>query len=302
MTIFWNGDEQRLRALWRLLAQAALAAAFALITILLVAEPLTAAHKAGRFLPSLNKESYDRAINMIVGPLLVVAFAASVWVAARYIDRRPSLDRLGIRFDLRGWLGLFLGMSVGALLMTIVFGVEWFMGWVVVSGRQTTNVTGVTFGLALAFTSVKVVCVGTYEELISRGYQLANLREAVGTRIAVFLSSAVFALLHLATENVTALSLLSLLINGIMFATAAIASARLAFPIGLHMAWNFFQGAVFGFPVSGDKEGASIISIQQLGSPVLTGGAYGPEGGLIGIAASLFGIAIIAAAGRRSMR
>jgi hypothetical protein len=56
------------------------------------------------------------------------------------------------------------------------------------------------------------------------------------------------------------------------------------------VARNLFQGAVFGCPVSGDKDGASVIAIQQLGSSVLTGGNFGAEAGIIEIIASLIGI------------
>ena len=59
------------------------------------------------------------------------------------------------------------------------------------------------------------------------------------------------------------------------------------------MGWNLFEGTVYGFPVSGDKEGGSIISMEDAGPAALTGGAYGPEGGALGIAASLAGIALI---------
>ncbi len=298
MRAFWNYEERRLRVFWRLLVHAVIAIALALIVIIVVAEPLTAAHKAGHFLADLNKQSYDRVINMIVGPLLVIAFGVSVWIAAKYVDRRPSLERFGIAFDGRWWLWLVMGASLGGLLMVFVFGVEYLAGWALVGGYWKTTVPGVTVTLAIAFTTVKVICVATYEELISRGYQLANLREAIGTRGAILLSSMIFALLHLGTENVTGLSIFSLLINGIMFALAATLSGRLSYAIGLHMTWNFVQGAVFGFPVSGDKEGASIIAIQQLGPQLITGGAYGPEGGLFGIAASLLGTAVIVASVR----
>lgn len=64
--------------------------------------------------------------------------------------------------------------------------------------------------------------------------------------------------------------------------------------IGVHFGWNLGQGTLFGFPVSGDKEIASVIAIQQRGPVAMTGGAFGPEAGLVGVAASLAGIAAIA--------
>jgi hypothetical protein len=67
-------------------------------------------------------------------------------------------------------------------------------------------------------------------------------------------------------------------------------TGRLAIPIGLHITWNFFQGNVFGFPVSGlEPVGATVLSIEQGGPLLFTGGVFGPEAGLIGIAAVLAG-------------
>jgi hypothetical protein len=65
------------------------------------------------------------------------------------------------------------------------------------------------------------------------------------------------------------------------------------------MAWNLFQGAIYGFPVSGDPEAASVISLGQRGPMLMTGGAFGPEAGLLGCGAALLGIAVIAVYARR---
>jgi hypothetical protein len=84
-------------------------------------------------------------------------------------------------------------------------------------------------------------------------------------------------------------------VNALFFATAVRVTGRLSTAIGAHIAWNFVQGAVFGFPVSGDKEGASLIGIAQAGPELLTGGAFGPEAGLLGAVASAAGIAFMLA-------
>lgn len=80
----------------------------------------------------------------------------------------------------------------------------------------------------------------------------------------------------------------------LMAALALIPIFGIAEPLtALHRRGVFL--AVFGFPVSGDKEGASLVAIHQLGPPLVTGGAFGPEAGLSGIAASLLGIAVLVA-------
>jgi uncharacterized protein len=68
----------------------------------------------------------------------------------------------------------------------------------------------------------------------------------------------------------------------------------LAIPIGLHIAWNFCEGNIFGFAVSGTNAGPSLLVIQQAGPTLFTGGLFGPEAGLVGLAAILLGGCITA--------
>jgi hypothetical protein len=103
------------------------------------------------------------------------------------------------------------------------------------------------------------------------------------------ISSSVFGLLHAANPNSSWISTLNLILSGLFLGLGFVLTGELAIPIGLHITWNFFQGNVFGFPVSGSKSGTSIISILQGGPDLLTGGAFGPEAGLVGIFAFLVG-------------
>lgn len=285
MRVFVNPEEHRLRATWRLLLHALLTFALGLLPILLVAEPLTALHRRGLFLPRLGHESYDRVINMIAGPLLAVAVIAAVAIAARRLDHRRLAD-FGVVLDRRWWRCLGGGFALGALLMLFVFAVEWLAGWIELR-------PGTMIPLAFAFTIVKVLCVGTYEEFVARGYQLRNLAEGTTLAFAVLVSSAIFAALHATNDNASVLSTLGLFVNGVLFAAAVLATGRLSTAIGLHIAWNLFEGLVLGFPVSGDKEGASLLAIRQLGPDLITGGAFGPEAGVMGIAASVIGICVL---------
>jgi uncharacterized protein len=271
------------------------------LPVILIAEPLTMLHRRGLFLPGFSHDSYDRIINMIVGPLLACALVASVILAARWLDHRPLSD-FGVTLDRLWWRSLGVGFAIGAVLIAFIFALEYAMGWVRVTGTWSLNTVSVSLPLALSFSVVKVLCVGTYEEFVSRGYWFRNISEGLNPAAAAIISSAIFAVLHATNENSSVLSTAGLFINGLLFVSALRATGRLAAPIGLHIAWNLFQGAVFGFPVSGDKEGASIIAIQQRGSAILTGGSFGPEAGVVGIVASLLGIAIFIALYRRRLK
>jgi membrane protease YdiL (CAAX protease family) len=260
--------------LWRVAIFLAMCAAVVVLAIVLVAEPLTALHRRGLFLASLDKEPYDRVINMIIGPLMAIGMVMCVKIAAQRLDRRPLSD-YGVILDAAWWKSLVLGFAIAAAVMLLVFAGEAAAGLVVIT----------SFGAASLFSIVKVLCVGVYEEFVARGYLLRN--------IGVIPSSLIFALLHLTNDNASVLSTLGIFVNALFFAAAAILTRRLSAAIGAHIAWNLFEGAILGFPVSGDKEISSLIEIRQLGHPLMTGGEFGPEAGLVGILASLLGIALL---------
>jgi len=189
VNVFWNREERRLRALWRLLGQVALAVAAAAVPILAVAEPLAWLHRRGIFLPTLSREACDAAINMIVGPLITVAVIGSVTLGLRWLERR-SWDAYGVRMDGRGWGWLAGGFLLGAALLTGIFAVELALGWISVAGFLVAN-AGSAVGLGLAHALVKDLCVGIYEEVISRGVLLRNLSDGLGTPAGVLVSSSI---------------------------------------------------------------------------------------------------------------
>jgi hypothetical protein len=162
----------------------------------------------------------------------------------------------------------------------------------------------VSFWLTVLVPTALFLCVGIYEELVSRGYQLRNAAEGlnlpgVGPRGAVLLawvlSSVLFGYLHAANPSATPLSTFNVALAGLMLGFGYVLTGELAIPIGLHVTWNFFQGAVFGFPVSGlSVAGATFLSTDQGGPALWTGGPFGPEGGLLAPGAMAVGILLTA--------
>jgi membrane protease YdiL (CAAX protease family) len=295
---FFDEGTGRLRAPWRLLLQ---------YLAYTVAVPLFANLLAGAFLLAGRGAGSSGTSALAGSPLLPVIGGVaglggallSVWLAGRFLDRRPFAD-FGFHLSGGWWLDLLFGMALGALLMTTVFLVQSGLGWVTVTGSFESLVPGAPFWLAVLVPATLFVCVGFYEELVSRGYQLRNAAEglnssSLGPRGAVLLawalSSAFFGYLHAANPNATILSTANVALAGLMLGCGYVLTGELAIPIGLHVTWNFFQGTVFGFPVSGLRiGGATFLSIEQGGPDLWTGGPFGPEGGLLAPAAMALGI------------
>lgn len=296
--IFING-EGRPRACWRLLFQFLLNNAGAVFIGSLILAAFGGLSAGGA-----EPSSY---LNVLLYAAAALVAVASVWVAGRYLDRRP-FSGFGLRLNRVWWSDLGFGMLLGASLMVGIFAVELAAGWVKVTG-SFEPVGGGTFFPAILAPVALYLCVGFYEELVSRGYQLTNLAEGlnlpgIGPRGAVLLawllSSAFFGLLHAFNPNATLLTTLSISLAGVMLGLGYVLTGELAIPIGLHVAWNFFQGSVFGFPVSGlDPTGATFLATTQNGPDLLTGGPFGPEGGLLAPAAMVLGLALISLRVRR---
>ncbi len=222
--------------------------------------------------------------------LATVLIAA--WIVATLVDRRP-FQNYGFHLDRNWWVDLAGGVLLGALLMTGIFVLEWWAGWITVTGRWVSYMAGIPFALAIWSPLVLFIVVAIAEELLARGNQTLNMTEGLrplGRRSSIlaawFLSSIIFGWLHFSNPNATWLSTFNLMLAGLFLGVGYLLTGELAFPIGLHFAWNFVQGNVFGFPVSGKSAmGATVIAIDQGGAPLWTGGAFGPEAGLVGVLA-----------------
>jgi membrane protease YdiL (CAAX protease family) len=286
---FWNGAERRLRALWRL---AGFAAVLALLG--LAARPLG---RATAFGPPWTAFAFG--LRALFGALMT---AAAVWIAARLLERRPLGD-FGLRPSRAFWADLGFGLFLGAFLMTLAFAVEYGAGWVRVEQVLQDDPSGLPFAVAFLAPALLFVSVGFYEELLSRGYLLRLLTEGlhfervrpqVALIASLVLTSALFGLGHAKNPNATVVSSVNIAFAGAFLALPYLLTGRLALSIGLHIAWNLFQGPVYGFPVSGTTvRGAQVLVIRQGGPEAWTGGAFGPEGGLLCLALILVGSALI---------
>ena len=211
-----------------------------------------------------------------------------VFLFRRLLDGK-SFRSLG--FEVReGWLKeVGLGFVLGFFLMALAFAANILAGWAKVGQLfpllQASKVLFLTF--------IFLLPAALNEEIAFRGYFLQNLEEAFGTWWAVGISSLVFSSFHLLNPHFSWLAFLNIALAGLLFAFAYLLTRNLWLPIALHFSWNYFQGPVFGFPVSGVRL-PSIIALEISSEvPTFSGGNFGPEGGLIGTLATLLGLVIL---------
>lgn len=122
------------------------------------------------------------------------------------------------------------------------------------------------------------------EEVIFRGIIFRMIDERFGFWWALVVSALIFGFIHLITPNASIWSAIAIVIEaGVLLGAAFKYSGGLWLPIGIHWAWNFTQGNVFGFSVSGHDKEESILNSLISGPDILTGGEYGPEASIFSV-------------------
>jgi membrane protease YdiL (CAAX protease family) len=283
--IFVNKTEKRMRAGWRVLIH------FVGWVLMLTGVSLAAAAIPD---PALASVAY--------GALYIIFGFAFTWLVARFIDRR-RLAAYGFHLSGGWWADLVFGMVLGVVLMCAIVAVMLNAGWATLEQVSVTDL-GVPIAAALAISFLTMIAVGIHEELAFRGYQLRNIAEGfswLGPRkamvIAMVISSAIFGTLHLANElgggaHTTELALTNLILAGLMLALPYLLTGELAISIGIHITWNFFQGPIFGLPVSGGDADTHLVTVTDTGPAFWTGGDYGAEGGMLATIAIVAGMVV----------
>ena len=294
---FWNRAEQRLRAGWRVGLQLAVWIYLPVILNRRLSTPL--ARSLGELAPS-GVNFFALTTHFLVS---AVGIVSATWLIVRYVDRRPFSD-LGLQSTRIWWEDLAFGVALGGLLMTAIFVVEQMLGWVEIVGVLPASTVELPWLAGLLIPLIAFVVISLTEELLSSSYQVRNLAEGLNLRwltpqiailLAWIISSVIFAWLHIPNPNSSLASTINLFMLGLFFGLGYLLTGSLAIPLGLHFSWNFFQGTIFGFPVSGrDFGGVVFLNIRQSGPVAWTGGAFGPEAGLIGLLGMLVGAGLSA--------
>lgn len=270
----------RLRALWR--------------AALFVAAFLTILQLELILLPALVSipVAEDRLSAGLIaqGLLLLGAAVLAGWGMLAWVDRRP-LSELGFGLTPRVPLELMAGLAVGAgvvaatVALLVLAGAYRYVGEAG-SSLGWLSVTGLSLG-AFAIPAAA-------EEAVFRGYFFRALVGGAGAVVAIAVTSMLFTLVHGANPNVTAFGLVNIGLAGILLGVTVLRTGTLWLASALHLGWNWAIAGPLDLPVSGiDGYDVPLYDAVGTGPVWLTGGEFGPEGGLAGTFAALLGLVLV---------
>ena len=216
----------------------------------------------------------------VYSALCLAVSALMVWIYALFVrwfeGAKPQdlpLNKLAVHTG--------LGLGIGLGYFCVVTGLMALLGGYAITGWGAS-----ARELVSMFCFFAIVAVG--EEILFRGVLFRWIDGKWGFGWALGVSAVVFGMLHITNPGATLWSSAAIAIEaGVLLGAAYKWSGTLWLPIGIHWAWNYSQGNIFGFKVSGQEAGESLLHAQVQGSDWLTGGAFGAEASVVAVVVGL---------------
>ncbi|GAB3380256.1 lysostaphin resistance A-like protein [Lysobacter fragariae] len=206
-------------------------------------------------------------------PLAFVFILLSTWACT--LLRREPLASVGLRLDRRWAKEAAWGTLLGMGSMIVVVALMWATGAVRFELDPAHSIGALCAGL------YTFVFVALFEELLFRGFLFQRLVDGAGVWVAQFALALLFALAHWGNPDmhgaIKVWATIDIALAALMLGMAYLRTRSLALPIGLHLGWNWMQGHVLGFDVSGVDLPGWVLPRLQDRPDWMTGGAFGPE-------------------------
>ena len=273
-TWFFAADG-RLRAPWRILLFFAATLFCAIVASVTIVPTISAIFGLARLRVSVE------------GWLPLAALLAAHAIMLRWVERRPWAE-VGLDGEAARPLVLFSGFLLGALAIGIPTALLIGVGWL----DRLPATPGAWLPAALRV-SLFLLPAAFAEELATRGYVFAVLREVWGWRWTLFVTSAVFGLLHLANAGANVQSVSLVVLAGVFLGAVLLATRSLYAAWMAHFAWNWTMAVIFHTAVSGLPLETPDYRYADAGPDWATGGPWGPEGGAAGGLGMLGGLAYL---------
>lgn len=224
-----------------------------------------------------------------LAPLPVVFLVAITWICLRL--RRQGVADVGLRLDAAWWRQLVGGFAFGAVEMLAIATLIWLAGGVRFELDAARSFAVLVHGLWFFAWAAMI------EELLFRGFLFQRLVDGIGAPGALALMAVAFAAAHWGNPGMDGGTMVAAIVDtalgAILLGLAWLRTGRLALPIGIHLGWNWTQGTLLGFDVSGLAQ-AGWLHPHLLDKPQwLTGGAFGPEASVCSVLVDVLAIALL---------
>lgn len=229
-----------------------------------------------------------------MGMQLISAFIliyVILWAWLKWVEKRPFWT---LGYEMKNAFTQYgRGFLFGALMFAGSVGILALFGSVSFEqGDPSKQGFAAVMGVTLVL--IGWVVQGGAEEVLMRGWVLPVIGARYKPWLGLVISSLIFALLHGLNPNLSIIALVNLTLFGLFAGLYAMREGSMWGISALHSVWNWVQGNFFGFQVSGtDAEGGTLINLMETGTDWLTGGEFGPEGGLAVTAVLVIGILVV---------
>jgi len=210
---------------------------------------------------------------MVLNFMSMIGTVWIVWLFTTKLDKKSFMS-IGFEKVLVG-KDILMGLMIGFIIMLSGFSILIFTHQLQFVAFKP-DLVNILYSIGL------FIFVAVAEEVFTRGYILRNLVVSFNKYVALIISALVFCVMHLANPDITLLSLIILFLSGIVLGLSYLFTKNLWFPIALHFSWNFFQGTVFGFNVSGMKI-YKLIETKYTLANSWNGGLFGFEGSIVAV-------------------
>lgn len=207
--------------------------------------------------------------------MITLAALAATWLCARLLDDEPR-PSLALPLSALGLTQGLTGMLASTAMQATLYAAGLLSGAYVAQLGSPPGAAFLRYVLAMFF-------VAFGEELLYRGYLLRRLTESLGRWPAAWLTAILFTAPHMNNPGAWGMVVVGLVAHGLVDAWIVQESGSLWPAIGLHWAWNVIEGAVLGLPNSGVSEPFALVQTMVDGPAWWTGGAFGPEAGLLNL-------------------
>ncbi|AEW20767.1 CAAX amino terminal protease family protein [Tannerella forsythia 92A2] len=231
---------------------------------------------------------------------LIILFSCAlsalvVVLYCRFAEGRSLFSMGFVRKD--AWIHYLKGIAVGFVFFSTVYLTLIATGSVTFDGLNSKASLAMLLLFFFGF-----VIQGAQEEILTRGYFMMSLSTRLPAIAAILISSFTFSVLHLFNSGFGLLAFVNLVLYGVFLAVYMLKTGNIWGVCAIHSVWNFSQGNLYGMPVSGMNimETSLFSSSLVEGKEWLSGGAFGPEGGVITSAVSILAIVLTLLLGKRS--